>query len=937
MSTRNIWLCAASVASLQFAASHAMAQATPAASQPQQVEEVVVTGTRLSTSTFTTPTPVTSVTAEQLQAAAPSTLAEGLKQLPSIVPGGGQTAGGGTANGGQNFLNLRGLGAARTLTLLDGHRFISAGPTGQIDVNLLPQGLVQRVDVVTGGASAAYGSDAVAGVVNFILDKHFTGLKADLSVGESQHNDGREGKAVVTFGTGFLGDRGHVIGSAEYYTNDGVNGDAREFRRTAQNMIANPGAGPKLVRVGDIRTPFTTGGLIVTGAGGTAANNAAFQGIQFAPGGTPVPYSYGNTASDIGITTGSQNGGDGFRVSTGQEILRPLDRKTLFLRSDYQLTDWLNVFLEGSYGETESAFQSSPTTGTITIQRDNAFLATAAPSIVSRMTALNVPRLTVNRETLEAGVSLNTNDNYTARYVAGASGDVHGWKWEASIQKGENRNKNFLDPNLITQRMTFAVDAVVSPTTGAIVCRATLPGASFNAAAAGCVPFNPFGAGAPSAASLAYVMGHSTFTTITKQTFAEANISGDLFELPAGPLAVAAGVEYRKESAVTVADPLSNAGAYRLVNQQDFSGQYTVKEEFIEAQAPLLKDRPFVQSLDLNLAGRHTDYSTSGGVNTWKIGMSWQVNSDLRFRATRSRDIRAPNLTDLFATGRQNNITVDDTLTNRSYFSVPNRTFGNPDLKPEVADTTVIGFVYRPSWLARFNLAVDYWAIRINGAIANVGGNAANQQCNLSGGTSPICAFITRDPTTKAVIATRTSPFNLAAQKTNGFDIEASYQVPLENWFGSDPGALSLRALAGYVSENVTISPLVTVVNNAGNLAGGSQPRWRATYAATYTRGPWEANLQLRYIGSFVWDRTKTIGVDTDFNHVSDNAYLDGQIAWSPEWAHGTQKYFINVQNILDKDPPFAPQTGGATPLPTDPNLYDQVGRYFRIGVKLRY
>jgi outer membrane receptor protein involved in Fe transport len=935
MTCHRIFLCASTALSVQIVMiGAAVAQTAPS---PTVVEEFVVTGSRLAPTTFSTPTPVTSVSVEQLQASAPSTLAEGLKQLPSVIPGGGPTAGGGTANGGQNFLNLRGLGASRTLTLLDGHRFISAGPTGQIDTNLLPQGLVSRVDVVTGGASAAYGSDAVSGVINFVLDKKYKGLKADLSLGQSQRNDGREQKASVTFGTDYLGGRGHVIGSAEYYTNEGVNGDAREFRRTASNLVTNPGGAlPKLVVANDLRTPYTTGGLVVIGTGGTAANNASFLGTQFGPGGVPLAYSYGSLSSDIGITSGSQNGGDGFRVSTGQEILRPLDRKTLFLRTDFQLTNQINIFAEGSYGETVSVFQSSPTTGTLAIKRDNAFLAQVAPSIVARMTTLGVTGLTLNRETLEAGVSNNTNVNYTARYLGGINGEFKGWKWEASVQQGENRNKNFLDPNLITARMAFAVDAVVNPADRSIVCRATLAGSTFKADAAGCVPFNPFGAGSPSSGALAYVMGRSTFTTITKQTFATASISGDLLSLPAGPISVAAGAEYRREQADTIADARSNAGAYRLVNQQDFHGKYDVKEVFFETQAPLLKDLPLIQRLDLNVAGRHTDYSTSGGVNTWKFGVNWQISDDLRLRATRSRDIRAPNLTDLYATGRQNNITVDDTLTARSYFSVPNRTFGNQKLTPESSDTDVIGLIYRPSWLAGFNLAVDYWNIRIEDAIANVGGNAANNLCNLSNQTSLVCTFITRDAS-RAIIGTSTQPFNLAAQKTDGVDIEASYKVPLSNWLGDNSGDLTVRALAGYVGQNVTISPLVNVINNAGNLAGGSQPHWRGSYSANYQHGPWAVDLQARYIGEFTWDRTKVLGVDTAFNHVSDRAYLDGQISWAPEFAHGTQRYYVNVQNILDRDPPFAPATGGATPLPTDPNLYDQVGRYFRVGVKLRY
>lgn len=936
MSNRKMWLCATSALALQLLTTGAaQAQSGGADEKPAVVEEVVVTGSRITTtSTFNTPTPVTALSADQLQAAAPSTLAEGLKQLPSVVPGGGPTAGGGTANGGQNFLNLRGLGSSRTLTLLDGHRFISAGPTGQIDTNLLPQGLVSRVDVVTGGASAAYGSDAVGGVINFILDKKFTGLKADLSGGISQHNDGDEFKAAVTYGKGFAGGRGHLLVSGEWYKNDGVNGDARAFRRMASNLLANPlPTGSRLVFGNDLRTPFTQGGLIVIGAGGTTANNNAFRGIKFGPGGVTSPYDYGTLSTDIGLTSGSQNGGDGFRVSTGQEILRPLERKTLFARGSFDLTESVTAFVEASYGETESNFQSSPTTHTLTIQRDNAFLVRAAPSIVAQMTALGVPRLTLNRLTLEAGPSFNDNLNYTSRFLGGLEGKIAGWKWEASLQKGENRNKNFLDPNLITANMALAADAVVNPANGAIVCRSTL-----TAPTNGCVPFNPFGEGAPSEASLDYVMGHSVFVTVTKQTFAEASISGEVFDLPAGPVSVAAGGEYRRESAVTVADALSNAGAYRLVNQQNFEGRFSVKEAFAEVQVPVLRDVPFVESLDLNAAGRITDYSTSGTVETWKVGLSWQIVQDLRFRATRSRDIRAPNLTELFATGRQNNITIDDALTGRSYFSVPNRTFGNANLKPEVADTQVIGFVYRPTWLPSFNFAIDYWAIRIRDAIGNIGGNNAVQQCNLSNQSSPICDFVTRDPTTRAVIGTRTSPANLTVQKTDGIDVEASYSPPLDDWFSGDPGKLNIRVLAGYVGENVTISPLVPItINNAGNLTGSSQPHWRGTVALNYQRGEWEATMQARYIGDMVWDKTRVLGVGTDFNHVADRGYLDGQITWSPAWTDGKARFYLNVQNILNRDPPFAPSTGGATPLPTDTNLYDQVGRYFRAGVKLRY
>jgi outer membrane receptor protein involved in Fe transport len=900
-------------------------------------EQIIVTGTRIQGGTFVAPTPVTSLSAEALTTAAPSTLAEGLKQLPSIVPGGGQTAGGGTANGGQNFLNLRGLGNTRTLTLLDGRRFTPSNPTNLVDTNLLPQGLVSRVDVVTGGASAAYGSDAVGGVINFILDTHFEGLKLDLQLGAAQHGGNEEQKAQLSYGVSLADDRLHIIAAAEYFNSQGLAGDEREFRRTAANQLQNPAGTPKLVRGTDLRTPYTVGGLVVIGAGGPTANNNLIRGIQFLPGGGTAAYNYGTISSDIGITSGSQNGGDGFRVSTGQEIVRPLNRKTLFGHAEFDISDNLHLFVEGSYGKTLAEFQSSPTTHTLTIQRTNPYLAQAAPALVAQMTQLGVTRFTLNRLTLERGLTVQDNYNETVRGLVGLRGNLFGnWSWDVSAQYGRNDNHNPMHNNLITANISRAANAVLSG--GQIVCADTVStDPAVRAAAVGCVPFNPFGYGAPSQASLDYVFGTSVFDTRTTQKAADVNLSGDLFKLPAGPLSLAVGAEWREIEAKTTADPLSNAGGYRLVNQQDFYGKYSVKEVYGELQIPVLKDSP-VGSLDLNVAGRYTDYSTSGGVTTWKAGASWEVVDGVRFRATRSRDIRAPNLQELFATGRQNNITIDDTLyTGRTYLSVPNKTFGNPDLTPEIADTWVAGVVLRPAFLRSFNLAVDYWNISIKDAIGNIGGNNAVQQCNLSNQVSPICAFVTRDPTTKAVIGTRTSPYNLTSLKTDGIDVEASYRLQLGDIFGGDPGTLNIRELASYVFENRTVSPLVPVsVNDAGN-ATASLPHLRTTTQLTYNKGGFGANLQVRYIGPMTWDKTRVLGVDTDFNHIGSNVYVDAQVSYKVAlWGHD-QEIYLNVQNLLDKDPPYDPSVGGATPLPTDPNLFDQVGRMFRIGVRTRF
>ena len=257
---------------------NAPAQTAPTTKRPSdtsneivKLESFSVSGSLIAgASTFTSPTPVLVVDQTTLLAAAPINLADGLKQLPSLAPGGGQTVGGGTGNNSANFLNLRGLGVTRTLTLLDGRRFTPSGPTGQVDVNLLPQGLVDRVDVVNGGASAAYGSDAVGGVVNFVLNKEFVGFKSDFLLGQSQKGDNQEYKGSVTFGTKYLNGRGHLIFSGEYVESKGVNGDGRDFRREESNQIPEPGNTTKVIRATDIRSPFTPGGHIINGAGGTA-------------------------------------------------------------------------------------------------------------------------------------------------------------------------------------------------------------------------------------------------------------------------------------------------------------------------------------------------------------------------------------------------------------------------------------------------------------------------------------------------------------------------------------------------------------------------------------------------------------------------------------------------------------------------------------------
>jgi iron complex outermembrane receptor protein len=893
-------------------------------------------------STFTAPTPVLVIDNAALLFAAPTNMAEALKQLPTIAPGGGQTNGGGTGNSSANFLNLRGLGVTRTLTLLDGRRFTPSGPTGQVDANLIPQGLVSHVDIVNGGASAAYGSDAVGGVVNFVLNKEFTGFKSDVVTGQSQKGDNKEFKTTITYGTDYLNGRGHFIFGGEWAINKGINGDARDVRRSEPNEIPDPTNTTKLVRATDIRSPFTTGGLVVNGVGGTAANNALIRGIKFGPGGTQSPYDYGTLSTTIGTTNGFQNGGDGYRLGTSQEILRPLTRKNFFGRTDFKLLEKLTLFVEGSFSESQMDQQNSPTTHALTIQRDNAYLAQAAPDLVARMTSLGVTAFTMNRLTLERGLTVSHVNDKNRRGLVGLNAKLGNWNGEVSYQIGTNDISIPITNNLITARMAVAADAVLVG--GQIVPRA-------QAANPGSVAFNPFGAGAPSSAALDYVMGTTQFAETSSQNVADAKISGDLFPLPAGPLAVATGAQWRDLKSTTTTDPLSIAGGYRLANNLPFAGEYSIMEEFAETQIPVIKDFVFAKKITASLAARHTHYSTSGDANVWKAGVVWQLNADLRLRASRSRDIRAPNLNELFSTGRQTNGNISDNFpggTGLTFQAVPNLALGNINLKPEVAHSSVVGFVYQPSGLKGASFAVDFYTTKIADAIFVAGGQDAVRESDLNP-NSPLAAFVVRGPTTaspNAVIRTFTSPVNLNSEFSRGVDFELSYRVPSNSWFSTAlPGNLTVRAVASYTDEYSRVSPLAPTINIAGNgLANATNgtsamPHVRGTLSLTHSRKAFSSFLQLRYIGRMTWDKTRILGVTTDFNAVPSSAFFDGQIAYKLPF--GPKRFeteiYLNIQNLLDKGLVYAPRTGGATPLPTDPGLFDQVGRMFRLGVRTRF
>lgn len=885
--------------------------------------DIIVTGSRIA-SGATAATPVTIVSAAALQRGAPSTPVAALRDLPALSATATSTrnpASGGASNGGASFLDLRGLGPNRTLTLVDGKRFVPATSTGLVDANLIPSALLERVDLVTGGGSAAYGSDAVAGVVNFVLNTKLEGIRAKAQIGVSNYGDNAEKLFTFAAGHAFADGKLHVTIGGEYYRNDGVGPAARDWARNGVNIINNPAAPPAQILATNSRIRATTGGYVVSGNGGTPAANAAFTGLMFGPGGTVQPYDFGTLT-----TSGTQSGGSGFDTTTTQPLNRPNNRKTAYAHVDYEIApDW-EIYGEGSYGEVRAAYVNGPNlhlgSTNLTIQRDNAFLPT---SLRTQMLATGVTSLTVSRVDSEDGYLFSRNQEKVKRGVVGVKGTIGSWAIDAFFSYGDARAQNAVSGNTILARYTQSIDAVTNPG-GQIVCRSTLsnPGD-------GCVPFNIFGAGSPSAAAVAYTTGTAVAKTHNTLKDTGINASGTLYEGWAGPIKAAAGFEARWDTSATTSDALSHQRAFNIQNVLPWSASQNVQEGYIEAQIPLLRDLPFARELSVDAAGRRTHYSTSGSVNTWKVSGSWKPIDDIRFRATRSRDIRAPSLSELYVAGTQDVFNGTDPLKgNAQVFRVLQLTSGNPNLKPEIANTSTYGLIVQPSFIPGLTASVDYYNIKIEGAITTLTAQNLLNQC--AAGLASACANFVRDSGGN-LTTVLLRPINYASFQTQGIDIDLNYAAPVDQWFGLK-GSLNIRSVTNHLIHQKLANPGFATQEQAGDVGLYANPKWRNTTQFTYAQDGFTGFLQTRFIGGGIVDSVKYAAGTLLNQHVNGRVYLDGQISYQIE--RSPVELYLNVRNILNTSPPVFPSGSTSNPAQTNGSLFDMIGRMFSVGVNVK-
>ncbi|MHB1206674.1 MAG: TonB-dependent receptor domain-containing protein, partial [Rhodospirillaceae bacterium] len=670
-------------------ASAQTAQPAPAQSaQVQAVEEITVTATRIVRDGYEAPTPTTVISAEQIEAAAQTNIADYVSQLPALASSASVRTGNGGSSGGTGGIsssNLRGLGAFRTLVLLDGHRVVGASFSLAPDIGEFPQALISRVDVVTGGASAAWGSDAVAGVVNFVLDKKFVGFKGEVSGSVTTYGDDRQGKITLTGGVPFAADRGHFLISAEHAQSDGVGLATTRpwyqgYKLIPYSIAATPAGKPQFNVLPHVGNDDEAPGGIVT----NIAANGPLRGLIFGPGGSVAQYNLG----DLDVAP-FNSGGDWKMTDIGyvSNLEDSMRKDTVFLRGAFDVADDVNVWIEANYGDVHSRYNCcAEFNRKFVIKSDNAFLPA---SVAAAMGANKLASITVGNTLGDLGYAIPDNRRIMSRVAVGAEGRVDAfdstWSWNVYLTRGVNHISNANDNQSITLNINRAVDAVRGAN-GQIVCRSTLTSPTD-----GCVPYNVFGIGVNSAAALNWIRGRPELHVKQTQDVGSASFNGEPFSNWAGPISLAGGIEYRKESAVAKNEgPISEGNGYFSGNFHATQGAYHDWEGYLETVFPLAKDTVWAKSFDLNAAVRATDYSLAGYVTTWKVGATYNPIDDIRLRATRSRDIRAPNLSDLFLAGQTNSQTVvDDFAPNAGRtFSVARHTFGNTALKPETADTT---------------------------------------------------------------------------------------------------------------------------------------------------------------------------------------------------------------------------------------------------------
>lgn len=918
------------------------APATAPAAAASDNDLIIVTGSRISRPDLAASSPVAVVSAEAIKQNNAVTVEQILNQNPQFSAAFGSTSN--NPGDGSATVDLRGLDQKRTLVLVDGKRAPTYDTQGAVDVNTIPTALIKRVDVLTGGASAVYGSDAVAGVVNFILDDRFEGLRADGSSQITSRGDGALYDLSLTGGLK-LGDRGNLVVSGGYSKRKGVKYGARPHNDTALDsgdLVSSGGSSNAVPTIFDL-TGEARPQVQITDSGVLSDD---LQLYNF----TPVNYAQ-----------------------------LPFERYNVMALGRYELTDGIEFYGRANYSHVSVSQTLAPTATagfTFNIDPSNPFLtpdertvffgpgggAIITPDTVDPddpSSRVGNSTIGIRRRIVETGGRIEINKTRNMQFVGGLRGDLgESMHWDVFAQYGQSKkSRDFLN-DLSYTALKQALDVVPGPN-----------GPQCFDPSGGCVPLNLFTTATIPQSQLAFVLRNGREDTKITQFIAGGSLSGDLKFLQSPwadkPAAFSVGVEYRREKGDTTVDANYGSGDLIYYGQgQNISGKYNVKEVYAELKVPIVQDKPFIYALNLESGFRYSDYSTVGSVFTYKAGGDWSPSEGFRLRGIYQRAVRAPNLYELYSpvvagTGSLSNdpcagASVPANIAAiciaqgaPSVGGIPQPisgqinifTGGNPNLSEEKSDTYTIGFVINPPSMKRLSISVDYFNITIKGAIDETPPFITIDQCyNVTqDANSAACQGIVRNTLTGSLsgnteFGVASVLGNIASIKTDGVDVTASY-------FGGAPEGFSWGVTAaGTYTRHYTkkSDPTAASTECAGRFGSACniEPIAKWKHVVSVNLGYKGVNFvtRWRYFGKVKED----VGTDILRSRIPAFNYFDETVSF--EVAEGFT-FRAGVQNVFDKKSPIVGDTVGADPIAgsTYPNTYDVLGRTLFAGATVKF
>ena len=906
---------------------------------------IVVTGSRIGRRELENPSPIQILDKRDVDAFGGTDIADLMVELPGvsydISP---QNSEASTQNSGLSSINLRNLGGNRTLTLIDGRRAVSNSANAvRVSTSTIAPGMVERIEVTTGGASAIYGSDAVAGVANIVLRNNFDGIDGEVRFEDSDEGGGRSYSTSVTVGKN-INDRGNIILSGYWDQQSIIRGADRDFASQSVGF-SNGIISPNL-------SSIIPGGRF-EGNNAWFANGAWANIATLPPAGETTPRPF-NTAID------------GFNTRPTRTISPQTERFLVAAKFRYEFSPAAEFFLSGQYAfqETTSFREARTATNTTSFGPNDisqvGAIAATNPFIPPQVNAVRSGTVSFSRRFSELGDEERTSDRETVRIWAGLKGELaSNWAYDVYYGYGRFTQDQTRSGAINLQNLRSGLNvSAIAGSPGQFQCNDPI------ARAAGCIPVNIFGENSLKPEMIAYIEARDVTNTSIQQNVFAASVVGELFQLPAGPVSIAAGVEYRKEQQTTDGDARTQSEVTTLAFIADLAGKFDVKEVFAEIDVPLLRDQPFAHSLGLDGAVRVANYGQEnvGTVVSFKAGGHWAPSRDIRFRGQFSRAQRAPDITELFSTERADFDNLNDpcngvtALTagtvasncradpgvlnaintlgvfNSAGTSIFGPNAGNLDLREETADTITLGVVLTPRFLPGFSATVDYYHIDINRAIGSIESQLVADLCYTSDTVTNnrFCSAITRDPLGQVTKIENKSE-NLNQIISSGIDATLAYKFKLP----AIPGEFDSRLIYSHIGKLETRfdGPAGEVSIRSAGEVGNSRDQLRFTFG--WTHDGFRIRYRMTHIGNAA-DDVNLAETSPAYFKVGDWQRHDIYAEYSFDTG-AKFTLFGGVNNIGNDHGPFLPSGTNSGDIRNFNGAYDPIGRRFYGGLRVRY